>query len=77
MPISASLPTSEGRDHGTAGCFKKVKKYSSFMLKQAGWKYEGGNRIWTGGRWYKFSCSRPVAGSIKTVMVKRDKLGQL
>ena len=64
----------EGRWHGRPG-FKKVKKYSSFTLKQAGWKYEGGNRIEIQGTRYKFSRSRPVEGDIKTVTVKRDNLG--
>jgi putative transposase len=64
-----------------ADCFppgiKKVKQYSSFTLKQAGWKYEGGNRIVIQGTTYKFSLSRPVEGDTKTVTVKRDSLGQL
>lgn len=66
----------EGRRHGRPR-FKKVKKYSSFTLKQAGWKYEGGNRITVQGTTYKFSFSRPVEGEIKTVTIKRDSLGQL
>ena len=66
----------EGRRHGRPG-FKKVKKYSSFTLKQAGWKYEGGNRVIIQGTTYKFSLSRPVEGDIKTVTIKRDSLGQM
>jgi putative transposase len=66
----------EGRKHGRPR-FKKVKRYSSFTLKQAGWKYEGGNRVVIHGTPYKFGLSRPVAGEIKTVTVKRDPLGQL
>lgn len=65
-----------GRRHGRPG-YKKVKQYSSFTLKQAGWKYEGGNRIAIQGTTYKFSLSRPVEGEIKTVTIKRDSLGQL
>ena len=57
--------------------FKKVKKYNSFTLKQAGWKLVGTNKIWIQGTNYKFSLSRPVAGDIKTVTIKRDNLGQL
>jgi putative transposase len=64
------------RRHGRPR-FKKVKQYTSFTLKQAGWKYEGGNRILIHGRTYKFSLSRPVAGTIKTITVKRDNLGHL
>jgi putative transposase len=66
----------EGRRHGRPR-FKKVKKYSSFTLKQAGWKYEGGNQVIIHGRAYKFSYTRPVEGDIKTVTVKRDNLGHL
>jgi putative transposase len=66
----------EGPRHGRPR-FKKVKKYSSFTLKQAGWKYEGGNRITIHGTTYKFSLSRPIEGDIKTVTIKRDNLGQL
>ena len=62
--------------HGRPG-LKKVKKYSSFTLKQAGWKYEGGNHIWIQGAWYKFAHSRPVEGRIKTVTIKRDNLNNL
>lgn len=57
--------------------FKKVKKYKSFTLKQAGWKLLGGNKIHIQGYAYKFSLSRPVRGDIKTVTIKRDSLGQL
>ena len=57
--------------------FKKVKKYKSFTLKQAGWRLPGGNKIQIQGMTYKFSLSRPVTGDIKTVTIKRDNLGQL
>ena len=57
--------------------FKKVKKYKSFTLKQAGWKLLGGNRIRLNGRHYKFVLSRPINGTIKTVTVKRDNAGRL
>lgn len=57
--------------------FKKVKKYKSFTLKQAGWELLGGNHIRLNGRNYKFALSRPVAGEIKTVMVKQDSAGEL
>ena len=57
--------------------FKKVKKYKSFTLKQAGWKLLGGNRIRLNGRNYKFVLSRPINGTIKTVTVKRDNAGRL
>jgi putative transposase len=34
--------------------FKKVKKYKSFTLKQAGYKFLGGNRVKIGSRVYQF-----------------------
>lgn len=66
----------EGPRHGRPR-FKKVKTYSSFTFKQAGWKYDGGNRVIIHGTPYKFSFSRPVEGDIKTVTVKRDRVGHL
>lgn len=57
--------------------FQKVKKYSSFTLKQAGWAYLGGNKVRLGGDNYKFVLSRPLEGEVKTVTIKRDKVGQL
>jgi len=55
--------------------FKKVKKYSSFTLKQAGWKLLDGNKIKIQGIIYKFSKSRAIPADIKTVTIKRDSLG--
>lgn len=57
--------------------FKKVKKYTSFTLKQAGWKLLDGNRIRIQGRVYKFSKSREIPTNVKTVTIKRDSLGNL
>ncbi|WP_397547274.1 RNA-guided endonuclease InsQ/TnpB family protein [Rhodothermus marinus] len=57
--------------------FKKRERYSSFTLKQAGWKYPGGNRIRIGKHTYKFVRSRPIEGEIKTVTIKRDRAGRL
>lgn len=54
--------------------FKKIKKYKSFTLSQAGWKLMGGNRIRIGKFVYKFSKSRHIHGVIKTVTIKRDLL---
>jgi len=62
---------------GSAPKFKKSRLCTSFTLKQAGWKYEGGNRVRIGRRDYKFALSRPVTGSIKTVTIKRDRVGDL
>ncbi|MCL5995049.1 MAG: transposase [Chloroflexi bacterium] len=55
--------------------FKKLRKYKSFTLKQAGWKLVADNRIRIVDRVYKFALSRPMAGEIKTVTVKRDSVG--
>lgn len=57
--------------------FQKVRKYKSFTLKQAGWKLLGGNKIKIQGEIYKFSKSREIPADIKTVTVKRDRLGNL
>lgn len=57
--------------------FKKVKKYSSFTLKQAGWKLVGSNRLIVMGQRYKFHKSRNIIGKIKTVTIKRSKAGEL
>ena len=57
--------------------FKKVKKYSSFTLKQSGWKLLEDNKVKINDRIYKYSKSREIDGEIKTVTIKRDSLGQL
>ncbi|MCL5996432.1 MAG: transposase, partial [Chloroflexi bacterium] len=55
--------------------FRKVRKYRSFTLKQAGWKLVADNIIQIDGRTHKFSLSRPIEGQIKTVTIKRDAVG--
>jgi putative transposase len=55
--------------------FKKVRKYRSFTLKQAGYKLLSTNRIKIMERVYKFTKSREIGGIIKTLTVKRDALG--
>lgn len=57
--------------------FKKVRRYKSFTLKQAGYKFLGGNRIRIGNRVYQFWKSREIAGTLKTVTIKRTPLGEL
>ncbi|NET08261.1 MAG: transposase [Merismopedia sp. SIO2A8] len=57
--------------------FKKVKKYKSFTLKQAGYKFLGGNRLHIGKRVYQFWNSRPIEGIVKTLTIKRTPLGEL
>jgi putative transposase len=57
--------------------FKKIKKYKSFTLKQAGYKFLGGNRVKIGSRVYQFWNSRPIEGIVKTLTIKRTPLGEL
>lgn len=57
--------------------FKKVRAYKSFPLKQAGYKFLGGNRIKIGSCVYQYWNSREVEGAVKTLTVKRTPLGEL
>ncbi len=57
--------------------FKKIKKYKSFTLKQAGYKFIGGNRVKVGELVYQFWNSQSIEGKIKTVTVKRTALGEM
>lgn len=70
--------------------FKKVKTYTSFTLKQAGWDLgadsspRGGHKHpkWTGhinilGQAYQFVKHRPMRGEIKTVTIQRDAARRL
>ncbi|GET36435.1 RNA-guided endonuclease InsQ/TnpB family protein [Microseira wollei] len=57
--------------------FKKVRKYKSFTLKQAGYKFLGGNRIKIGSRVYQYWNSREIEGTVKTLTIKRTPLGEL
>lgn len=57
--------------------FKKVRRYKSFTLKQAGYKFLGGNRVKIGNRVYQYWNSRPIEGTVKTLTIKRTPLGEL
>nr|NMF67545.1 transposase [Brasilonema octagenarum UFV-OR1] len=57
--------------------FKKVKKYKSFTLKQAGYKFLSGNRVKVGNRVYQCWKSREIEGTVKTLTIKRTPLGEL
>ncbi|MBW4486703.1 MAG: transposase [Trichocoleus desertorum ATA4-8-CV12] len=57
--------------------FKKVRRYKSFTLKQAGYKFLGGNRVKIGERIYQYWHSREIEGKVKTLTVKRTPLGEL
>ena len=55
--------------------FKKIKKYKSYTLKgKVGYKLEN-NIISLNGYEYKFWLSKPIDGTIKTIIVKRDNIG--
>ena len=57
--------------------FKKVRKYKSFTLKTAGYKYLGRNVVVINKVRYKFFKSRDIEGKIKNLTVKRDVLGDI
>jgi putative transposase len=57
--------------------FKASKKYKSFTLKQAGYKFLGGNRVKIGSKVYQFWNSQNIEGKIKTVTIKRVPTGDL
>ena len=57
--------------------FRKRIKYKSFTLKQSGYKLLSENKIKIGKRVYKFWKSRELQGSVKTVTIKRNPLGEL
>lgn len=58
--------------------FKKWSRYSSFTLKQAGYAfYNNSNRATIMGLEYKYCKSRPMEGTIKTLTVKRNALGEI
>src|SRR5262245_5536173 len=56
--------------------FRKAKKYASFTFPQSGYKVEGQTVIIDGVR-YKFVKHREMGGVIKTLTVKRDRVGRL
>jgi len=55
--------------------FKSKAKYSSFTLKNSGWKDLGENRIKIGSHIYKYTKSRDFIGKPKTITVKKDQVG--
>ncbi|HIM94373.1 MAG TPA: transposase [Campylobacterales bacterium] len=55
--------------------FKKIRKYKSYTLKgKVGYRLEN-NIISLNGYKYKFWLSRQINGTIKTIIVKRDNIG--
>lgn len=57
--------------------FRQVRKAKSFTMTQAGWKLLDGNRLKIGTTIYKYAKSREIEGTIKTVTIKRNALGEL
>jgi putative transposase len=57
--------------------FRKRRNYKSFTLTQAGYKLLEGNRIKIGIQIFKYSKSQDIQGNIKTLTIKRDKLGDI
>lgn len=57
--------------------FKKRSRYTSFTLKQSGYAFGPGNKVTIMGRDYKYSKSRPIDGTIKTLTVKRNLMGEI
>ena len=55
--------------------FKKIAKYSSFTLKQSNYSFHNDNVNTIMGRDYKYFRNQEIQGKIKTVTVKRDRLG--
>ncbi|MEH2411512.1 RNA-guided endonuclease InsQ/TnpB family protein [Nostoc sp.] len=57
--------------------FKKVRRYKSFTLKLAGYKFLSDNRIKIGSKVYQYWKSREIEGTVKTLTIKRTPLGEL
>jgi putative transposase len=56
--------------------FRPFRKYKSFTLKQAGWKLDEQNeKIKIGKVWYRYNKSRNLEGIPKTIVIKRDSVG--
>ena len=57
--------------------FKKIKKYKSFTLKQAGYKFIGGTRVKIADRAYQYGNSKEIQETVKTLTIKPTALGEL
>lgn len=58
--------------------FRKVRKYKSYTLKQAGWKLdEEHGAVYIAKQKYRYAKSRNIEGKVKTLTVKRDTLGDI
>ena len=56
--------------------FRKARKYSSFTFPQSGYTVKD-NTVSIDGTVYKFVKHREMGGSLKTLTIKRDKVGRL
>ena len=56
--------------------FKKARKYASFTFPQSGYKVNT-NTVTIDGITFKFVKHRAMVGDIKTLTIKRDKVGRL
>jgi putative transposase len=56
--------------------FRKARKYSSFTFPQSGYQVEG-NTVAIDGVTYRFVKHREMGAEIKTLTIKRDKVGRL
>ena len=67
------------RKHKTAPPgFRKIRKYKSYTLKQAGWKMdEEHGAVYIAKQKYRYAKSRNIEGKVKTLTVKRDTLGDI
>ena len=57
--------------------FKKRFRYTSYTLKQAGWKLLQNNYIRIGKRIYRYFKSQQILGNPKRCTVKRDSVGDV
>ncbi len=57
--------------------FKKIVRYASITLKQAGYKILDGRKLRIGKDKFKYFKSREIEGKIKTLTIKRDALGDI
>jgi len=56
--------------------FRKAKKYASFTFPQSGYQVSG-NTVRMDGTTYKFVKHREMNGQLKTLTIKRDRVGRL
>jgi putative transposase len=56
--------------------FRKARKYASFTFPQSGYKVYG-NTVKIDGAKYRFVKHRDMGGIVKTLTVKRDRVGRL